>query len=524
MNVLMDRWIHILRRSGRSEYIAPWEITDSFGEDPVERLLVPRPDMLAAVREFLIGLFQTFLPPKKESDWKKVFENPPNPEELYDIFKKKSYAFELLGDGPRFLQDPSVKDVSSKGIASLLIDEPGAKTAEDNLDFFVPSGQIQSIGLPGVIMALISLQTYAPAGGAGIRTSLRGGGPLTTLVIPGQSFGDSMHCSLWHKIWVNILPQKDFYRLVPGNREKNEDASIFPWLGKVRVSGPEGVDTTPQDMHPLHVFWGMPRRIYLDDPQNSEAVCGITGEKGPVITTYRTQKYGVNYTGPWKHPLSPYRFDKEGQPIPLHPGVDGFAYRHWLALALGDPANTVPAEIVKYAGTRRAKFDFELSAFGYDMDNMKARGWHEGTVPFYNLENIDENDFRDEVKNFLEAAEQIARNLRQTVLKAWFGNQTKGKSARGVEASFWAETETVFYAHLDKLYAALKESRNMVFVAHAWHKALNSKAMELFERWVVSGRFEYEDPGRSARARRELLKFNHSKKIKSFLKLDQQGE
>lgn len=523
MNVLLDKWIHIVRRSGRLEWIAPWEITDSFHEDPVERLLIPRPDMLAAVQEFLIGLFQTLFPPRRESDWKKSFENPPTPKELYEVFKEKSYVFELLGDGPRFLQDSSVKNEENKNIAGLLVDEPGAKTAEDNLDFFVSSGRIQAFGLPAVVMAVITLQTYAPAGGSGIRTSLRGGGPLTTLVDPKQ-YPSARFCSLWNKIWANNLPERDFYSFVLGNKEKNDDASIFPWMGNVRISGPEGVDTTPQDMHPLHVFWGMPRRIYLDAPEKSEAVCGVTGKKGPVISTYRTKKYGLNYTGPWKHPLSPYRFDNKGQPIPLHPGVDGFAYRHWLAFALGDGTNTEPAKVVQYASSRRANYDLRLSAFGYDMYNMKARGWHEGVVPFYSLEDLDSDDFRDEVKNFLDAAEQVARNLRQAVLKAWFGEQIKGKSARNVEATFWAETETDFYAHLDKLYAALRESRNTVFVAHAWHKALNGKAMELFERWVVSGRFEYEDPGRTARARRELLKFNYSKNIKKFLKLDQQAE
>ena len=53
-------------------------------------------------------------------------------------------------------------------------------------------------------MALFTLQTYAPSGGAGHRTGFRGGGPLTTLALPGPPPGEPP--TLWHLLWANVGP------------------------------------------------------------------------------------------------------------------------------------------------------------------------------------------------------------------------------------------------------------------------------------------------------------------------------
>ncbi len=72
------------------------------------------------------------------------------------------------------------------------------------------------LGLPAATIALFALQTFAPAGGAGHRTSLRGNGPLTTLASPGEEE------RLWHRLWLDV-PQ-------PASPVRDDLTRVFPWL------------------------------------------------------------------------------------------------------------------------------------------------------------------------------------------------------------------------------------------------------------------------------------------------------
>ncbi|MGG2362666.1 type I-E CRISPR-associated protein Cse1/CasA, partial [Salmonella enterica] len=82
----------------------------------------------------------------------------------------------------------------------LLIESPGANTLKKNLDHFVRRGRVEVLAPAAAAMALFTLQTFAPSGGAGHRTSLRGGGPLTTLVRPGTVAG--LSDALWPLLWA----------------------------------------------------------------------------------------------------------------------------------------------------------------------------------------------------------------------------------------------------------------------------------------------------------------------------------
>jgi CRISPR system Cascade subunit CasA len=143
------------------------------------------------------------------------------------------------------------------------------------------------------------LQINAPSGGAGHRTSLRGGGPLTTLIV---SDNDQQKI-LWQMLWLNVMPS------FSENSEKNELSDIFPWLARTRTSDDkkEGIDTTPRDTSPLQMYWCMPRRIQLNFEKGGQGECHVCHRENiSLLTDYITQNYGINYKGGWKHPLSPH--------------------------------------------------------------------------------------------------------------------------------------------------------------------------------------------------------------------------
>ena len=201
--------------------------------------------------KFLIGLLQTTVAPEDQEQWFERWEDGFNASELQKVFESVAVAFELFNEtGPAFLQDFDLPDGEQKPLHALLIDGPGSKTLKDNLDHFIKGGMIDSACEACSAAALFTLQTNAPSGGAGHRVGLRGGGPLTTLVLPGDD-----KASLWKKLWLNVLTEEDY------SSECQGKAEIFPWMAETRFSDKTGQATLPDDTHLLQMYWGMPRRI-----------------------------------------------------------------------------------------------------------------------------------------------------------------------------------------------------------------------------------------------------------------------
>ena len=197
---LLSPWIPAIRRDGSRCRIAPWQLVET--DNPVIELDVPRADFQGGLYQFLIGLLQTCFPPEDIDEWEDSYREPPSPDELKARLAQVSTAFELFSEigKPAFLQDLELDDGEQKAISALLIEAPGGKTLKDNLDFFIKRGQVEKLCPCCAAQALFTLQTNAPSGGVGHRVGLRGGGPLTTLVLPADD-----HATLWQKLWLQSL-------------------------------------------------------------------------------------------------------------------------------------------------------------------------------------------------------------------------------------------------------------------------------------------------------------------------------
>ena len=249
----------------------------------------PRPDFNGAAHEFLIALLATAAAPSDDDEWADWWTDPPAATILEERFAAIGHAFELDGPGPRFMQDlDPLAEAEEKDVSALLIDAPGAQTLRNNADLFVKRGGTPVLSRATAAMALYTLSTYAPSGGAGHRTSLRGGGPMTTLVIGSHVRHGA---TLWGRLWPNV----ETVEQIDGRRvgySPTDSAAVFPWLAPTRVSSPKegGRQTTPADVHPLQVYWGMPRRIRLSFDEAKGRRCGLTGEEDPVVVeSYRTR-------------------------------------------------------------------------------------------------------------------------------------------------------------------------------------------------------------------------------------------
>ena len=123
LNLISDPWIPVLRRSGR-DVIRP----DQVAEADVLRPDWPRPDLNLACYELLVGLVYLAHPPKGSGDR----ANPPDAATLRAAMAPLAPAFNLLVDGPRFLQDLEPLEGEGNPPEMLFIDSAGDRPVSIN--------------------------------------------------------------------------------------------------------------------------------------------------------------------------------------------------------------------------------------------------------------------------------------------------------------------------------------------------------------------------------------------------------
>lgn len=516
-NLIHEPWLPVRRRSGAVEHIPPWGINDRIGEDPFIGFAWPRPDFDGAAHEFLIGLLSTAAAPEDDDQWEDWWRSPPSPETLELRFARVADAFDLDGSGPRFLQDLDPLDgVEEREPAALLIDAPAANTLKNNADLFVKRGGTPVLGRAAAAMALYTLSAYAPSGGVGHWTSLRGGGPMTTLVLAShEEYGDT----LWGRIWSNVETQEQLGRRSPEAELPDDRGSIFPWLVPMRQSDPRagGGPTTPVDIHPLQVYWGMPRRIRLRFEDSQERRCSLTGLKDSVVVSnYRTKNYGTDYSEGFEHPLTPYYRQRAGTTkLPVHPRPGGISYRHWPGLVVqSDDRLRDPAQVIRHWHERAARAPTRFIAFGYDMDNMKARGWIESEMPF--LDGTSHDLLGPFINRATTGAAGVARLATAAIKRVLYDPASGHRPSRqrrdvissarsNIEERFFRETERDFYAALENAARSVEENPEAddptLEVRRDWAPVLAEAALRLFDEYASAEGLEDRDMERHVKAR-----------------------
>jgi CRISPR system Cascade subunit CasA len=544
MNLINDAWIPVSRADGAQEKIEPWRITENIADDRRRILAVasPRPDFDGALVQFLIGLLQTTCTPRDRSTWRSWREKPPSADQLKALFGPTEKAFNLYSEeGPLFMQERLGVRAEEHPVAYLLIGSPTDATLKQNTDHFQKRPiRKECLCTSCAAMALYTLQTFAPSGGGGGDgkfTGVRGGGPMTTLIL-----GDS----LWETVWLNVIAVKPFSVRPP-------DEKTFPWLNlDAFITGPRPVKTIHSvNMNPEHVFWGMPRRIQLQFSSDSAAatdhdrlcsLCGVGTElacKGFKDNTggltYQLETKEADADGKKKkikraswiaprHPLSPYNQGAEikDSPTAVHPQEGGIGYRHWLGLIENSKQGKIerlPATVIEQF--RSLREDGRLWAFGYDMVNMKARCWYDSTMPLLAVPDSKEASdlFKAWVEQLVIAARQAADELRQRTKSALVGDADVRGDLSFVPAYFWGATEASFYIHVRQLRALAPAGHGEQPVLESWLAELLNKALATFDQYSQIGDFDALNPRRIALARNKLARALSGKKIRQTLGL-----
>lgn len=356
-SLIRDRWIPIRYADGTAETIRPSDLPRVAAMEQRDPNLADfawgRADLRVASYELLIGLLAVAFPPENQNDWSHWLTAPadvlPDSATLDAAFEKVAPYFELDGDGPRFLQDLEPLDGETLSPDALLMDAPGANTLKNGGDLFVKGGRTPVLSRAAASIALFALQAFAPSGGAGHRTSMRGGGPMTTLVVPKDG-------SLWQRVWANVPSRQP----LPADLTR-----IFPWAAptytsqknEILVEAPDEDRNRPWG-HPLQAYFGMPRRIRLVFEAGEGRACALTGVVDDrVVAGFMMKSRGVNYGPDWRHPLTPYYTPKSGTAsrLPLHPKSSRFGYRQWAGCFTGSAAKTARS-VSPTISTRRNGF------------------------------------------------------------------------------------------------------------------------------------------------------------------------
>lgn len=430
LNLISDAWIPVVDFAGHKRLIAPWQMADPTLVAPNW----PRADLNTACLELLIGLVRLADPPADADDWED--RQAPNPDRLRDRLASFARAFDLVGDGPRFMQEQGGLVGDVRPTDTLFVDSGG-----DGGALTVHEGRYSDLDLPTAAMALFTMQTQAPSGGRGNLTSLRGGGPMTVLVDPGGG--------LWPLIWANV---PDGAPATP---------QVLPWM-RTTVTSETGAQFFPHQGNAAEVFFGMPRRLWLVGADDR-------------VTGVIQRPSGTRYVG-WRHPLTPYYRLKPGEgPLPVRPRAGTFGYRHWLGIvaAQGDDLRERPATVDAWQDRARHTRS-EIIVAGWAMENMKARDYIWSRAPLINLP----QDRADFLRDMIEAADILSASLRGALTEV----VGEGEARDALREAFYGQTQKAFETRLHQLTEA-----PLGDVARGWLADMRAVALLLFEGVALPG-------------------------------------
>ena len=280
MNLLKDSWIPV-QQEGSFQHIS---LQSLLCEESSWQISLPRDDMEMACLQLLVSLTQVLFTPTDKSQLKQRIAQSITEVEYIDAVKDKLEWFELDHPEQPFMQVRGVKAAELTDMAKLYAGLTGATSSA----FMNEPNLASKLCSTCATIGLFNQASNCPSFGGGFKASLRGGAPITTLIL-----GDNLRQTLWS----NVLSRETLNGVMLWYEETLDEKPNWVDLIKAKES------VQAHNTGILRGLFWQPAHIEL--VKGEDAACDCCGQIGELYTGFKKEKFVYDFNGVWPHPHGP---------------------------------------------------------------------------------------------------------------------------------------------------------------------------------------------------------------------------
>lgn len=452
MNLLEDPWIPVRANGGTGAFRLLTYRELLCEQDDAWQISLPRDDLELACLQLLVCMTQVMFLPEDDRTLRTRTATPLSVAEFDAGIAPCCDWFDLDHATQPFMQSRGVRAVEDTPIQKLLIGLP----AGNNHAFFNAAGEVRHLCGSLAAIALFNQASNCPSFGGGFKGSLRGGAPITTLVIG---------CGLRDMVWRNVLTRlRVALRQISMSTWAEDqptwlrpivEKSIVPWDEISLIRG---------------LFW-QPARVELVKSASNKPCDVLGGERGFAYSGFRKEKFNFTVHGVWPHPhgtlsmtkkngLLEQRFTSFTTTAPAWTHLSEFVVPRSL-----DDANVKEGVVPAGPITQVSEMDGNSLNFlvgGYRTNQASvlerrhelvslAQGWR---------------DDKERLPKLVGIGNEAKKALRGKLFFAVQGNKDKG--LKGIGAAIHETAEKLFYARTENL---IHETFSNEYTWRAWAPA-----------------------------------------------------
>lgn len=286
MNLLEDAWIPV-RADGGAGPFRQISYEELLCGNAHWQVSLPRDDLEMACVQLLICMTQVIFLPRDDSELRDQHDAQLSSDSYTKAIVPYRDWFDLDHPVHPFMQTRGVKGEPTS-VQKLLPGMPEkTSTAPSAHCFFNEVDEVEYVSGAIAAIALFNQASNSPSFGGGFKGSLRGGSPITTLVV-----GDDLRTT----VWINVGSLERVRERLPGyefDPEHDKPTWIEPVVREQKVPAARiGLARG--------LFW-QPARLELV-PADQDATCGVLGSRGPSYSGFRKEKFNFTVEGIWPHP------------------------------------------------------------------------------------------------------------------------------------------------------------------------------------------------------------------------------
>jgi CRISPR system Cascade subunit CasA len=464
MNLLIDTWIPI-RRGADFQQISFKELLCS--EQPDIQVALPRDDLELACIQMLAALTQVIFMPKDKKELRERVKTPLSEREYENGVENHKEWFDL--DHPKwpFMQVRGVEGEWTS-IQKLMIGMPEITSKSGSAHaFFNEPTEVLALS-PGIAaIALFNQAGNSPSFGGGFKGSLRGAGPISTMVM-GRNLRDTT--------WSNVLPIEKVKELLPWH-DATKDTDMPVWVKPI----PNGT-IQPHGIGLLRGLFWQPANMELVKADKT-LCCDITDKKGKgFYVGFKKKRFSFDLEGVWPHPYSPRQFEADGT-------VKYLAFKGndpaWMQLTeflfssggAGQPGYSSASVVQQHTDN-----SINLLVGGYKVEKGASIVYRRHEL--YALPAGWSDDFKDRISEITETCFDAIKILSDKVLYP-VSKGSKESGLKGVGVPFKSQAQTLFYHLTEPLIHSMLHDSSLREFAKAkglFLENLSRICMDIFER------------------------------------------